>query len=397
LPYVISQLRGELQHHIVELHENYGEVVRVLPNELSFASADSWKDIYGHRKAGQLTLNKFPQFYGQPFHDGVHNIIDADDATHARMRRVFAHAFSDRALKLQESLFLTYVDRLVHKLRETIAADPAHKFNMVMMYNFTTFDIMGDLTFGEPLDLLNDPTYHGWIRSMFANFKFGAYLHSIRYFPFLESGLLRLISLTSLDKKRKEHSSFSSSRVDRRLEKQDARPDIWGLVLARDAETGLSKLEMYKNAGLFMLAGTETTATLLSGLTYHLLKNEEKMQKLVEEIRTSFSEEKDLTIERLQALPYLHACIEEGLRMYPPVSNGLPRVVPPTGAVVDGRDIPSGTVVYTHQLSTYRNPRNFRDPYEFRPERWLNNDHGSNLKHALNPFSVGPRACLGKK
>lgn len=397
LPYVSSQLRGELQHYIVELHEQYGEVVRVLPNELSFSSADSWKDIYGHRKAGQPGLDKFTQFYGHPFSNGVQDIVMSDDVTHSRMRRVFANAFSDRALKMQEPLFLTYVDRLVENLTKTIVEEPNHKFNMVMMYNFTTFDVMGDLTFGEPLDLLNDSKYHGWIQSMFANFKFGAYLHSIRYYPLLESLLLGALSRSALDRKRKEHNEFSSSRVDRRLEKKDARPDIWGLVLARDEANGLTRPEMYKNAGLFMLAGTETTATLLSGLTFHLLKNHEKMRKLVEEIRTSFAQENELTIERLQALPYLQACIEEGLRMYPPVSNGLPRVVPPPGVTIDGREVPGDSIVYAHHLSTYRNPKNFRDPYSFIPERWLDDEYSSDKKHALNPFSVGPRACLGKK
>ena len=396
IPYVISQLRGDLQHHIVELHEQYGEVVRVLPNELSFSSADSWKDIYGHRKAGQPSLDKFTQFYGHPFSDGTQDIVMSDDATHARMRRVFANAFSDRALKMQEPLFLTYVDSLIQKLRKTIVEEPRHKFNVVMMYNFTTFDVMGDLTFGEPLDLLNNSKYHGWIQSMFANFKFGAYIHSIRYYPLFETVLLKMLSWTVLEKKRKEHNEFSSSRVDRRLEKKEARPDIWGLVLARDEATGLSKAEMYKNAGIFMLAGTETTATLLSGLTFHLLKNPNKMKKLVQEIRTSVGDESDLTIERLQQLPYLHACIEEGLRMYPPVSNGLPRVVPPPGVVIDGREVPGGSVVYSHHLSTYRNPKNFRNAYDFVPERWLDEQYASDKKYALNPFSVGPRACLGK-
>lgn len=381
----------------MELHEQYGEVVRVLPNELSFSSANSWKDIYGHRKAGQPTLDKFSQFYGHPFGDGTQDIVMSDDATHARMRRVFAHAFSDRALKMQEPLFLTYVDSLVANIRKNIAQHPDQKFNMVMMYNFTTFDIMGDLTFGEPLDLLNSSKYHGWIQSMFANFKFGAYVHSIRYYPLLESALLRLLTWTSIDKKRKDHNIFSSSRVDRRLEKKEARPDIWGLVLAREEGSGLSKPEMYKNASLFMIAGTETTATLLSGLTYHLLRNSEKMERLVTEIRTSFASESELTIERLQALPYLHACIEEGLRMYPPVSNGLPRVVPAPGVTIDGRHVPGGSIVYSHHLSTYRNPNNFRDAYDFIPERWLDDSYASDAKSALNPFSVGPRACLGKK
>jgi len=57
----------------------------------------------------------------------------------------------------------------------------------------------------------------------------------------------------------------------------------------------------------------------------------------------------------------------------------------------------SQTIVSTHGLSSYRNQNNFRDPYEFIPERWISDEYASDKKHALNPFSLGPRNCLGKK
>lgn len=55
------------------------------------------------------------------------------------MRRIFAHAFSDRALKLQEPFFLTHVDKLVRKMHENVLQDRNHVFDMVQMWNFTTF------------------------------------------------------------------------------------------------------------------------------------------------------------------------------------------------------------------------------------------------------------------
>lgn len=71
--------------------------------------------------------------------------------------------------------------------------------------------------------------------------------------------------------------------------------------------------------------------------------------------------------------------------------------MPPPGAVIDDMAVPGGTIVYSHNLATYRNPRNFRKPDEFIPERWTDDEYASDVKHALNPFSLGPRACLGKK
>lgn len=329
---------------MVELHRQYGEVVRVSPNELSFNSAGAWKDIYGHRKGERAVLAKDPRFYQNPGNHDVVDIINANDADHGNIRKIFSNAFSDRALKQQEPLFKTYVNKLVDTLRATSAADRSHRVDMVSMYNFTTFDIMGDLTFGESLGMLETSGYHTWVASIFANFRFGIYLHCIRYFPVLEGFLLRCIPQSVKDKQ-EEHNAFSQLRVDRRLEKQDARPDIWGLVLERNGQDNLlslSRSQMYAHSNLFMIAGTETTATLLSGLTFYLLANPERMKKLTTELRRTFDSEEEISIERLQSLKFLQACIEEGLRMYPPISNGLPRLVPPTGALIDGQEVPAG-------------------------------------------------------
>jgi cytochrome P450 len=346
IPKIKATLAGKEVKWIIRLHEQYGEVVRVKPGELSFSSADSWKAIYSHRRAGDPEFIKAPKFYARPGSDddGAIDIISASKFDHSRIRRVFSGAFSDRALKMQESMFLTHVDKLIAKMKQRYDADPKSKFNMVRMYNFTTFDVMGDLTFGEPLGMLDSADYHPWVADIFSNFRFGAYLHSIRNYPALESILLKMIP-KSIEQKRRIHNEFSSARVDRRLEKKEARPDIWGLVLARDKESGLTKNEMYANASLFMLAGTETTATLLSGVTYYLLKNPDKLRILTEEIRAAFEKEEDITFEQLQALNYLRACLEEGLRMYPPVSNGLPRIVPEGGAEVAGQNVPAGVSI----------------------------------------------------
>jgi cytochrome P450 len=86
------------------------------------------------------------------------------DEDHSRMRKIFTPAFSDRALKQQEPLFVKYADLLVARLREGIEDRPDKRFDMVKMYNFTTFDVMGDLTFGESLHMLDKTEYDPWVR-----------------------------------------------------------------------------------------------------------------------------------------------------------------------------------------------------------------------------------------
>lgn len=88
--------------------------------------------------------------------NGSPSLIQARDVDHNRQRKIFTPAFSDRALKQQEPLFMKYTDQLVSKLKEGIEQNPTKLIDMVRMFNFTTFDIMGDLTFGEPLHMLSN-------------------------------------------------------------------------------------------------------------------------------------------------------------------------------------------------------------------------------------------------
>lgn len=102
----------------------------------------------------------------------------------------------------------------------------------------------------------------------------------------------------------------------------------------------LSTDELITNAQLLIFAGSETTASLLSGVTYLLLQNPVAYQQLVDEVRSTFSSEKEINFVSVNQLSYMLACLNEALRMYPPVANSLPRVVPKGGAQILGQYIP---------------------------------------------------------
>jgi cytochrome P450 len=153
-------------------------------------------------------------------------------------------------------------------------------------------------------------------------------------FNFVLGGLIK--------KARRSHFKYCTDRVDRRLAIKTTRPDFWTQVLRREGDASLSLAEMHSNADLFMIAGTETSATLVSGLIYYLLTNPEKMTKLQEELRSEFKSLDEITMARLIHLKYLNACIEEGLRVYSPVPVGLPRRAPAPGVAVCGEWIPGG-------------------------------------------------------
>ena len=167
----------------------------------------------------------------------------------------------------------------------------------------------------------------------------------VHFYP-LVWNLFKPILQKTLLEKAMEHFQHSATRVTKRLEKgrHSIGVDIWDLVLNQEkkGKEGLSRGEMDCNSTLFMIAGTETTATLLSGLTYLLLSNPKTMTKLVREIRGAFTSDTEISMEALARLPYLNDCIKEALRRYPPVPTGLSHITPADGSTICGHFVPPG-------------------------------------------------------
>jgi len=112
----------------------------------------------------------------------------------------------------------------------------------------------------------------------------------------------------------------------------------------------MEKFELYSNMSMIVLAGSETSATLLSGLVFHLLENPEIYGKLAKEVRSALKETSDMNFSNEANLPYLNACIEEALRIYPPVPMSIPRRTPPEGATIAGRFIPGNVLPHPRCL-----------------------------------------------
>lgn len=165
-----------------------------------------------------------------------------------------------------------------------------------------------------------------------------------------------------------------------------------------DPATMMSKEEIVATFEVLMLAGSETTATLLSGVTYLLLKTPEVMKKLVAEIRSNFTHSHDITLASVSNLKYELAVLEEALRIMPPVATALVRLVPPgLGEMVGGHFVPGGTRVGIPSWAACRSPLNFRDPDAFIPERWLGDArYAEDQREASQPFNIGPRGCIGR-
>lgn len=112
------------------------------------------------------------------------------------------------------------------------------------------------------------------------------------------------------------------------------------------------------NADTLIIAGSETTATLLSGATYLLLRNPDALRKLTDEVRSTFKSDDEITFASVNSLTYMLACLNEALRCYPPVPGGLPRIVPKGsgGVTIAGQFVPEGVSVFTRLALTKHRP-----------------------------------------
>lgn len=165
LPWGFSFMSGNWHHKIMELHAKYGHIVRIGPNELSYDVPEAWEDIYGHPK--HRKENPKPIWYLNPKRK---ELVGAEEKDHTRMRRLLATGFTNTAMLDQEPMIKENVDLLLKRLRE-ITANGKIGIDIFEWLSYCTFDIIGDLTFGESFGCLSKSQLHPWLVSAFANIK----------------------------------------------------------------------------------------------------------------------------------------------------------------------------------------------------------------------------------
>lgn len=265
----LSVIRGKNHLDITALHQKYGPIIRISPNELAFNTARAIRDVYGQGPGGCFA--KDPSHYLPPA-NGTHHILSAiDNNSHARQRRLLAPAFTARALKDQEGLIQGYVDTMISKLRAEIEKDPS-RINILNWMNYTTFDITGDLMFGESFDCLKDSRLHPWIGLLFNSIKMLAVVGATMHFPILH-GLLEAFIPTNVTRQAEEHFNLAASKVDRRLETSISRPDFISAILQNglnrmegqycDNQRLMSRAEIHSNAFMYGVTSSSPCAKTL--------------------------------------------------------------------------------------------------------------------------------------
>ena len=279
--------------------------------------------------------------------NGAPDIFSADDeSVHARLRRLLIPVFSDNATGNQEALMQRYVDLLIKRLREK-AHDRASQgqADISAWLNWTTFDMVGDLAFGESFGCLQAGNYHPWVALVFDNVKAVSIMSAIKQFPWVDSIIQFLLSGV-MARAIRHHQALTIEKVNRRLERKTQRGDFMDVILLhKGTDQEMTRDEIYANSNLLIMAGSETAAAAMAGCFYFLDRNPEVSYRLRHEIRSKFQSETQTTIKALTDLPYLTAVLQESMRIYPPQPVFTPRVAPKGGGVIMGHFVPENARV----------------------------------------------------
>ncbi|CAJ2506367.1 Uu.00g004970.m01.CDS01 [Anthostomella pinea] len=396
-------LGGRQPFDLLELHKKYGHVVRTAPNELSFNSAQSFKDIYGFRH-GHKPFIKGTFYEGGVFAGrGVTSIVsERDPGKHAQMRRLLAHAFSNSSLNEQEELIISSVDRFI-ELVKSKTCQQGEVFDIGKGYERMAFDIIGDLAFGQTFGALENDEPHPWISTLLGALTKGALADTFKRFPAAARvvGLLLKKQLTKLYADTALNEQLAIDLVKKRIDSDTVRKDFMTRILEHRSQDRhrASDLQLAAHSWDFVAAGSETTSTALSCCTYFALQNPDIMATLKAEIRGAFADPSAINDASTKTLPYLNAVCLEAMRIYPPLPIALPRLVPEGGDTVDGHYLPAGITVTTNPTAASLDPANFEEPLTFKPDRWLDSaasGKGRDILEASQPFSLGARGCIGK-
>ncbi|KAK7228051.1 hypothetical protein V2G26_000221 [Clonostachys chloroleuca] len=402
LYFVPSTFKFDRVYRLRELHQKYGPVIRVGPNEVSISDWRMYRRIYNDRQ----TL-KDPRFYS-PFsflgHGNVFSVTDPAD--HSARRGLQAKTYSQREIAAHTSVITERTDLLIDRLLKSASKSPTQTADAYDLFGAWGIEIITKIMVNadlpdDPSQMIHmlealegsPPTFFAnilvpWLQTFRLRTKIpGPLGHAYRAFDEWES-----LTAGMLDGfQRQDHGSADAKsfgvgplldarnkKLDRRYTFREALEEAMGVVLA----------------------GSGVSAHTLMYLVYALSLPQGR--RVQERLREELREAGD-SLAELTALPYLSAVIKETYRVYPAIMSTLPRILGQPLEILDTNiTLPPGTIVGMQNYLHHRDPVLFPQPDDFIPERWLEGHEMSrninldDANAALTPYSVGSRNCMGQ-
>ncbi|KAF5864593.1 hypothetical protein ETB97_007151 [Aspergillus alliaceus] len=391
--------KGDLHIDMMRCHEKYGNHVRYAPNRVLFNTNTGLKEIYAFSKSFQKSAA-----YGAMVHRAPNTLTLIDKRQHGRKRRIIGQGFGDAALRGFEGTTMDHVRKFCDALAKDIPDEKSGGWsrpqNMAKWSNYLTFDIMSSIIFGESFDLIGSPDNREIVQCIEdSNVRTGVLLQAAE----LSARRLDRRLFPEAIKGRNAFIGFVNKLLKKRMSaKPLKRHDVFSFLLdAIDPETqqGFTPAEIGAESTTMIVAGSDTSSTAIASTFFYLCHYPDRYEKVKEEVRAAFPHADNVALgPSLNNCVYLRACIDESLRMSPPASSSLWREVLDEGVAIDGHVIPRGADVGTCIYAIHHNADYYPQPYKYRPERWLDPvpENVQLARSAFNPFSIGPRSCLGK-
>ncbi|KAI7147047.1 Benzoate [Hortaea werneckii] len=400
-----------------KLHEKYGKLVRVQPNQVSIADPTAIPVVYGHG-TGFLKSDYYDAFVS--IHRGLFNTRDR--AEHTRKRKTVSHTFSTKSVGQFEQYIHHNLEQLASQwdsksklAKQDPRSNGYYKFDALHWFNYVAFDIIGDLAFGAPFGMLEKgadvaevrmtpdapPTAAPAIEVLNRRGEVSNAIGTMSWIkpyakyipdPFFYKGVEAVQNLAGI----------AISRVNERLAAAErgeiTRTDLLARLMEGKDESGnpLGREELTAEALTQLIAGSDTTSNTSCALLYHCLTRPNVVKKLQAELDQALPTDEVPMYEQVKDLKYLDMVIQETLRIHSTSSQGLPRVVPPgPGVDLAGHHFPQGVVLSVPAYTMHHSKEIWGpDADEYRPERW--EKLTDTQKQAFIPFSYGPRICVGR-
>ncbi|KAI0469972.1 cytochrome P450 [Xylariaceae sp. FL0804] len=382
--------RGQGPVYVKRLHDRYGPVVRINLRQVDVSDGEVAKQQIHKVKADFIKSD----FY-RPGPGGKINIFNLQDpVAHTRHRKLLSQPLSERGLKSMEPQVEEKVRKAIQGMTGEMKTRGA--VDIFKWWMFFTTDVVSQLSFGGSFDMLVSGKKNTYIEDL-ERVGVGIALNSVIPSPIFF--LLSLFPIPTFRELRRGDKRLTA-RAEQMLQKYrnvamsdaNARPMLFTKIMKgeTDGEETMSAKEIVNDAELMIIAGSDTTSTTLTYLTWAACRHPEIRSKLVKEVQGLRD---DFTDDDLRALPYMNQCILEALRRYPVAPAALPRDVPKEGALIKGHWLPGGSVVTTHNWCLHMDEEAFPDPEVFDPSRW--ETPTKRMKDFYMPFSSGSRNCIG--
>ncbi|KAF5863921.1 hypothetical protein ETB97_009028 [Aspergillus alliaceus] len=350
------------------------------PTELSIADPNAVNAIY----SSQAKVSKGPWYTVLEPRVSVQMV--RDKVEHARRRKVWDQGFSSRALRNYEPRVTHYTNQLIHAIEQRLESP----IDVSRWFNYYSFDVMGDLSFGKSFNMLIDGKDAYILKQLHTDMKgIGLFSHLTWLFPFFKR-------IPVLNADYLKFWNWVEGRVKERIQECPDRLDVFSWLLdayKRGRKTKQDTLDLHGDAYLIIVAGSDTTAATLTNVMFHLAAD----RKLYRALQAELDALPDLAYEKLQGVRLLDAVINETLRLHPAVPSGTQRMTPPEGMTIGNTYIPGDVMVCIPLHTLFRDERVFGHPEDFIPERWTTQPELVKDPSVFIPFNGGTYACVGKQ